>query len=156
MGRDSWLDGKGYRVMIRWKGLQSHDQTEMVTQVMIRQKGVQSYDRTERVTEVMIRQKGVQRSWSWSKKKDIIEDHVWILNKYFLKRYIIIKKVLLNNHYYIFSEILNIFSFRSSIKKYEHRTNEQSQPNQQYLVNMHSQFIFQAWFGRVHFGLIYV
>lgn len=156
MGRDSWLDGKGYRVMIRWKGLQSHDQTEMVTQVMIRQKGVQSYDRTERVTEVMIRQKGVQRSWSWSNKKDIIEDHVWILNKYFLKRYIIIKKVLLNNHYYIFSEILNIFSFRSSIKIYEHRTNEQSQPNQQYLVNMHSQFIFQAWFGRVHFGLIYV
>ena len=117
MGRDSWLDGKGYRVMIRWKGLQSHDQTEMVTQVMIRQKGVQSYDRTERVTEVMIRQKGVQRSWSWSNKKDIIEDHVWILNKHFLKRYIIIKKVLLNNHYYIFSEILNIFSFRSSIKK---------------------------------------
>ena len=24
-GTESWLDGNGYKVMIRWKGVQSHD-----------------------------------------------------------------------------------------------------------------------------------
>ena len=59
-GTESWSDRKGHRVMIRRKGVQSHDQMERGTESWSDRKGYRVHDQTERVAEVMIRRKGLQ------------------------------------------------------------------------------------------------